>query len=271
MSTQSDRFSSDINATRHARVASRWAVLARYCALGAVALGVAVLGAGAVAQSRKPAPATTQLQAPLFDPKDAVIILLDHQTGLFQTVKDVPLQELRTNTTVLARLATVAGIPVITTASEPGGPNGPLMPEIHEAAPSATYVGRKGEVSAWDNPDFVRTVRATGRKTLILAGVWTSVCVAFPALQAKAEGYNVYAVMDASGDLSVMASQASMHRMAQAGVVPVSTNVVVTEVQRTWNRPDADKYGALYSEFAPHYRAAIESHKRAQEAVTARK
>jgi len=100
-----------------------------------------------------------------------------------------------------------------------------------------------------------------------MAGVWTSVCVVFPALQAKAEGYTVYAVIDASGDMSDMASRAALERMTQAGIIPVTTNVVVTEVQRTWNRPDAPQYGALYSEFAPHYRAVVESYKRAQEAV----
>src|SRR5262245_51067507 len=121
----------------------------------------------------------------LLDPADTVILLLDHQNGLFQTVKDVPLAELRTNTVVLARLAK---IPLITTAAGPAGPNGPLMYELQEVAPDATYVPRKGEISAWDNEDFVRTVKDTGRKTLIIAGVWTSVCVAFPALQAKAEG-----------------------------------------------------------------------------------
>lgn len=214
--------------------------------------------AGATAQQSNAPPR-------LFDPSDAIILLLDHQTGLFQTVKDITLPELRTNTAVLAKLATLAKIPVVTTASEPGGPNGPLMPEIHQFAPHATYVGRKGEISAWDNADFVRTVRATGKRTLIIAGVWTSVCVAFPAIQAKAEGYNVYAVIDASGDMSQMASQAALDRMTQAGIIPATTNVVVTEVQRTWNRPDAAQYGALYGEFAPHYRAVAESYQKAQE------
>jgi nicotinamidase-related amidase len=83
-------------------------------------------------------------------------------------------------------------IPVIATASEPKGPNGPLMPEIHQFAPHAVYVGRKGEVNAWDNEDFVRAVRATGKKTLIMAGVWTSVCVMFPALDAIRRRRNRY-------------------------------------------------------------------------------
>ena len=111
----------------------------------------------------------------LLDPSDTVILLLDHQAGLFQTVKDISVAELRANTTLIAKVATLLKIPVITTASEPNGPNGPLMPEIHQAAPHAVYVPRKGEVNAWDNEDFVQTVRATGRKTLVMAGVWTSV------------------------------------------------------------------------------------------------
>ena len=201
----------------------------------------------------------------LIDPADAVLLMLDHQTGLFQTVKDIPLQELRTNAVVLAKGAVLAKVPVVTTASEPNGPNGPLMPELHEAAPSAIYVGRKGEISAWENADFVKTVKGTGRKTLIMAGVWTSVCVVFPAIQARAEGFDVYAVIDASGDMSPMASQVTLARLVQAGVVPITTNAVVGEFQRTWNRPDAAKFAELYGTFAPHYRAAIESFQKAHE------
>ena len=117
--------------------------------------------------------------------------------------------KLRSALTMLAKLATLMKLPVITTASEPNGPNGPLMPEIHEAAPHAVYVPRRGEVNAWDNQLFVKTVRETGKRTLIMAGVWTSVCVMFPALDAVAAGYKVYAVIDASGDPSEMASRAT--------------------------------------------------------------
>ena len=201
----------------------------------------------------------------LLDPKDCIVLLLDHQTGLFQTVKDVPLPELRANTVVLAKIAELAKVPVLTTASEPGGTNGPLMPELAAAAPNATYIPRKGEVSAWDNEDFRTAVQKSGKKTLIMAGVWTSVCVAFPALQAKAEGYTVYAVMDASGDMSEMASQVTLARMTQAGIIPVTTNVILCEMQRTWARPDAAAYGALYNELVPNYRAVYESYQKAQE------
>ncbi|THV12668.1 isochorismatase family protein [Rhizobium rhizophilum] len=203
----------------------------------------------------------------LLDPNDTVILLLDHQTGLFQTVKDIDIAELRRNVTMLAKLAALLDIPVITTASEPNGPNGPLMPEIHELAPHAKYVGRKGEVNAWDNADFVETVRATGRKTLIMAGVWTSVCVMFPALDARAAGFQVYAVIDASGDPSELISRTTLARFVQGGVVPTTTNAVLSEVHRTWARPEAAQLAELYGLVAPNYAAVMESYQKAQEVV----
>ena len=203
----------------------------------------------------------------LIDPDDSVLVLLDHQAGLLQTVKDISIAELRANTTMLARLAALLNIPLITSASIPDGPNGPLMPEIHESAPHAVFVRRKGEINAWDNEDFIRAVRATGKHTLIIAGVWTSVCVAFPALDAKAAGYNVFTVLDASGDPSEFASRITMARLAQAGVVPTSANAVLCEFQRHWNRPNNDAFGALYVQVAPNYGAVIESFRRAQEAA----
>jgi nicotinamidase-related amidase len=203
----------------------------------------------------------------LLDTSDAVILLLDHQSGLFQTVKDIGVAELRSNTAMLAKLATLLKIPVITTASEPNGPNGPLMPEIQQFAPHAIYVPRKGEVNAWDNEDFVKAVRATGKKTLIMAGVWTSVCVMFPALDAKAAGFKVYAVIDASGDPSEMASRVTVARFSQAGVVPTSTNAVLSETHRTWNRPEAAELAKLYGLVAPNYAAVMESFNKAKEAA----
>ena len=201
----------------------------------------------------------------LLDPADTLLLLLDHQSGLFQTVKDISVADLRRNTTMLAKLAALLKIPVITTASEPNGPNGPLMPEIHESAPHAVFVPRKGEVNAWDNELFVKTVRETGRKTLIMAGVWTSVCVMFPALDAKAAGFNVYAVLDASGDPSEMVSRTTLGRFVQAGVVPTTANAVLCEVHRTWNRPEAAELAQLYTLVAPNYAAVIESYLRAQD------
>ena len=206
----------------------------------------------------------------LLDPTDTVFLLLDHQSGLFQNVKDITVAELRANTTALAKLAALCQIPVITTASVPDGPNGPLMPEIQEAAPHSVYVPRKGEVNAWDNALFVKTVRETGKKTLVMAGVWTNVCVMFPALDAKAEGFKVYAVMDASGDPSEFASRTTLARLTQAGVIPTSANAVICEVHRTWNRPDAAELAQLYTMVSPNYRAVMESYDKAQAVARAK-
>jgi len=230
-----------------------------------VLLGSLVSATAASAQPTKASVLPSGGGQALLDPADTVILLLDHQSGLFQTVKDISVAELRANTAMLVKLATLLKIPIITTASEPNGPNGPLMPEIREFAPQAVFVPRKGEVNAWDNDDFVRTVRATGRKTLIMAGVWTSVCVMFPALDAKAAGFRVYAVMDASGDPSEMASRTTLARFAQAGVVPTSANAVLCELHRTWKRPEAAELAKLYTMVAPNYAAVIESYQKAQD------
>ncbi len=206
----------------------------------------------------------------LLNVDDTALLLLDHQTGLFQTVKDISVAELRANTTALAKIAALLKIPVITSASEPNGPNGPLMPEINKFAPHAVYVPRKGEVNAWDNELFVKTVRETGKKTLVIAGVWTSVCVMFPALDAKAAGFNVYAVIDASGDPSDLVSRTTLARFVQAGIVPTTANALICEFHRTWNRPEAAEIADIYTIVAPNYRAVMESYQRAKEAGSAR-
>jgi len=206
----------------------------------------------------------------LINPADTAMLLLDHQTGLFQTVKDIGVMELRANTTALAKLTELLKIPLITTTSVPDGPNGPPMPELNEAAPHAHYVPRHGEVNAWDNEAFVKAVRDTGKKTLIMAGVWTSVCVMFPALDATAAGFKVYAVMDASGDPSEMASRTTLARFMQGGVVPTTANAVICEIHRTWNRPEAAELAQLYTMVAPNYRAVMESYQMAQQAAKTR-
>jgi nicotinamidase-related amidase len=246
--------------------------LANRLARVAVALlTIGMLSLGAAPASAQSAPLVKRNVLPsgggaaLFDTSDVAILLLDHQAGLFQTVKDISITDLRANTVMLAKLATLLKIPVITTASEPGGPNGPLMPEIHQFAPHAVYVPRKGEVNAWDNEDFVKAVRATGKRTLLMAGVWTSVCVMFPALDAKVAGFSVYAVMDASGDPSEMASRITLARFVQGGVIPISTNAVLSEAHRTWNRPEATELAKLYALAAPNYGAVIESYEKAKE------
>ncbi|MBA0098564.1 hydrolase [Stenotrophomonas indicatrix] len=202
---------------------------------------------------------------PVIDPDNAAMLLIDHQSGLFQTIGDMPFTSVRAHATALAKMATLAKMPVITTASVPQGPNGPLIPEIHDAAPHAQYVARRGEINAWDNPEFVAAVKATGRSQLIIAGTITSVCMAFPSIAAVADGYQVFAVVDASGTYSKMAEEITLARVVQAGVVPMDTAAVASEIQRTWNREDAQQWAAIYTQIFPNYQLLIESYQKAQD------
>lgn len=210
-------------------------------------------------------PANFNGARPVIDPDNAAMLLIDHQSGLFQTIGDMPFTSVRAHATALAKMATLAKMPVITTASVPQGPNGPLIPEIHDAAPHAQYVARRGEINAWDNPEFVAAVKATGRKQLIIAGTITSVCMAFPSIAAVADGYQVFAVVDASGTYSKVAEEITLARVVQAGVVPMDTAAVASEIQRTWNREDAQQWAAIYTQIFPNYQLLIESYQKAQD------
>lgn len=211
-------------------------------------------------------PANFNGEIPRIDPDNAAMLLIDHQSGLFNTVRDLNVRELRANAVTLAnKVATLAKMPVITTASVPQGPNGPLIPEIHQVAPHAQYVARKGQINSWDNPDFVAAVKATGKKQLIIAGTITSVCMAFPAISAIAEGYQVFVVIDASGTYSKMAQEITLARVVQAGAVPMDTAAVCSEIQRTWNRPDAEEWAKAYEAVFPEYQLLIESYLKARE------
>jgi nicotinamidase-related amidase len=204
------------------------------------------------------------LDRSVFDPADSIVLLLDHQEGLLQTVRDNNIAQLRANVSAVARLATLMNLPVITTALAPEGPHGLLMPEIHLFAPHAVFVPRDGEINVWNNRLFVDTVRQSGKRTLVMAGVWTSVCVMFPALDARAAGFDVYAVVDASGEPSETTSISTMARFAQAGIVPISTAALVCGFQQTWKRPDADAFRQLHALFAPSYREVQEDFKKGQ-------
>ena len=118
------------------------------------------------------------------DKSDASVLLVDHQSGLCNLVGDFSPDEFKNNVLALADLAKYFKLPTILTTSFENGPNGPLVPELKELFPNAPYIARPGNINAWDNEDFVKAVKAAGKKQLIIAGVVTEVCVAFPALSA---------------------------------------------------------------------------------------
>lgn len=207
----------------------------------------------------------TKITKGMIDPDDVVMLLIDHQSGLFNLVKDIPVPDLRRNATALAKAATLLKIPVLTTASVPDGPNGPLIPDIHRAAPHAQFIPREGQINAWDMPTFVEAIEKTGRKTLVIAGTLTSVCLAFPSISAVQAGYKVYGVVDASGNWSKMATDLTIARLTQAGVIPIDTLAVISELQKTWNRPDAMEFANVFADdIMPNYRLLMESYAKAQ-------
>lgn len=190
---------------------------------------------------------------------DAVVLLVDHQTGLISLVQDFSPGEFKNNVLALAASAKYFKLPTILTTSFESGPNGPLVPELKELFPDAPYIARPGNINAWDNEEFVEAVRKTGRKQLVIAGVVTEVCVAFPALSAVEAGFDVFVVADASGTFNEVTRHAAWARMAAAGVQMMNWFSVACELHRDW-RNDIEGLGALLSEHIPNYRNLITSY-----------
>jgi nicotinamidase-related amidase len=204
----------------------------------------------------------------MIDADDAVLLLIDHQSGLFQLVRDIEYAELRNNVITLAKVAKIANIPTITTASVPDGPNGPIIPEIHQSNPDAIHVPRQGPINAWDYRPFVEAIEKTKRKTLLIAGTLTSICMSFPALRALAEGYKVFCIVDASGNWSKMATDITIARVTQAGAMPTDTFAVMSELMNTWDRPEAVDFAkVMVDHVVPAYGALMESYDAAQKSV----
>jgi nicotinamidase-related amidase len=193
------------------------------------------------------------------DKNAAAVLLVDHQTGLLSLVRDIDPDKFKNNVLALADIAAYFKLPTILTTSFEDGPNGPLVPELQEQFPDAPYIARPGQINAWDNEDFVKAVKSTGRKQLLIAGVVTEVCVAFPALSAIAEGFEVFVVTDASGTFNALTRDAAWQRMAAAGVQLMTWFAVASELHRDW-RNDVAGLGALFSAHIPDYRNLITSH-----------
>jgi len=190
---------------------------------------------------------------------DAVLLLVDHQAGLISLVQDFSPNEFKNNVLALTACGKYFKLPTILTTSFEDGPNGPLVPEIKEMHPTAPYVARPGNINAWDNEDFVNAIKKTGRKQLIIAGVVTEVCVAFPALSAIEQGYDVFVVTDASGTFNPVTRDAAWLRMQNAGAQLMSWFGVACELHRDW-RNDIEGLGALFSSYLPNYRNLMTSY-----------
>ena len=181
----------------------------------------------------------------MIDPDDAVLLLIDHQSGLFQLVRDMEYTTLLNNVTTLAKVAHRFNIPTVTTASVPEGPNGPIIPEIQQSNPTPVYLPLRGPINAWDYRPCDEAIEKTNRKTLLIAGTLTSICMAFPTLKALAAGYKVFCIVDASGNHSKMATDLTIARVTQAGGMPIDTFAVMSELMNTWDRPEAGDFAKV--------------------------
>jgi len=202
---------------------------------------------------------TGQFEYSPLNKDDAALLLVDHQAGLISLVQDFSPGEFKNNVLAVAACGDYFDLPTILTTSFEDGPNGPLVPELTETFPDAPYIARPGNINAWDNDDFVNAVKATGKKQLIIAGVVTEVCVAFPTFSALEQGYEVFVITDASGTFNEVTRHAAWLRMQQAGAQLMSWFAMACELHRDW-RNDIEGLGELFSNHIPNYRNLMTSY-----------
>jgi len=172
----------------------------------------------------------------LLDPTNSVLILIDHQPAMTAGVgSGLDRQSLLNNVVGLAKAAKLFNVPVILTAVESKSFSGNFWPQVTELFPGH-HVIERSSMNSWEDAAFVAAVQKTGRKKLIMAALWTEVCLAFPTLMALKAGFQVYAVEDCSAGTTKLAHEAAMRRVEQAGAVPVTWNQVMLEWQRDWSR-----------------------------------
>lgn len=173
----------------------------------------------------------------LLTPHNCCVIFIDHQPQMTFGVASIDRQTLVNNTLMLAKSAKAFKVPTILTTVETQSFSGPMWPQLLDVFPSQKPIERTS-MNSWEDAKFVEAVKATGRKKLVMAALWTEVCLAFPAIQAMEAGFEVYAVEDASGGTSEVAHRAAMDRIVQAGAVPVTAIQVLLEFQRDWARKE---------------------------------
>ncbi|BAN47132.1 hydrolase [Metapseudomonas resinovorans] len=174
----------------------------------------------------------------LLNPTNSALILIDHQPQMAFGVQSIDRQQLKNNTVALAKSARIFNVPTILTSVETESFSGYIWPELLNVFPGQQPIERTS-MNSWEDEGFVAAVKATGRKKLIMAALWTEVCLTFPALEALEAGYEVYIVTDASGGTSQEAHDMSVQRMIQAGAVPVTWQQVLLEYQRDWAKRDS--------------------------------
>jgi nicotinamidase-related amidase len=191
----------------------------------------------------------------LLTPGNHTLVLIDFEGQMAFATKSISMTELRTNTAIIAGASRIFNVPTVVTTVAEESFSGPVFPEIEEFYPQATsgYLDRTS-MNTWEDEAAYNAIKDKGKQKVVLAGLWTGVCIVGPALSALAEGYEVYVVADACGDVSAEAHERAMQRMIHAGVRPVTAVQYLLELQRDWARQETyvavtdlmKKYGASY-------------------------
>jgi len=195
---------------------------------------------------------TKRSEKGLLTPDNCVVALIDHQPQMMFGVAGVDRESIINHTVALGKAARVFDVPVVLSTVETKSFSGNLWPQIRAVFPEQAAIERSS-MNAWDDKNFVAAIKATGRKKLVLAGLWTEVCVAFPSVQAIHDGYEVYVVEDCCGDVSQLAHDNAMKRVIQAGAKPVTSLQVMLELQRDW--AEKDTYDTVMDIVKTHYGA----------------
>ncbi len=186
----------------------------------------------------------------LLTPENCALVFIDHQPQMaFGVSNNIDRQLLVNNVLMLAKGAKEFGIPTILTTVETDSFSGPMWPQLLDVFPDQEPIERTG-MNSWDTNEFREAIKATGKKNIIMSGLWTEVCITWPTLNMIDEGYNIYVVEDACGGTSQAAHDAALSRMVQAGAVRMTTIATVLEFQRDWAK--RDHYNALMELFREH-------------------
>jgi len=174
----------------------------------------------------------------LLTPQNAALLIIDFQpVQVHSLASDIDKRLLVANITAVARTARLYGLPIVlSTVNVSSGRNEPTIHQLREVLGDGVEAIDRTSINAWEDADFVAAVEATGRRKLIIAALWTEVCLVFPALDALAAGYEVYPVVDAVGGTSEVAHRAGLERLVQAGARPTTWVQLACELQRDWNR-----------------------------------
>jgi nicotinamidase-related amidase len=176
----------------------------------------------------------------LLTPQNAALVLIDYQDAQINSIPDDP-DTYIPNVVALAKAGVLYELPIVlSTINHGNGVNGDTIPQLREVLADVPSIDRTS-INAWEDQEFVEAIRATGRKKLIIGGLWTEVCLAHPSLDAINEGFEVYAVVDAVAGTSRVAHDAALQRIQQAGAHLVSWIAVMTELQRDWSRTETSK------------------------------